>query len=520
MAASVKQESHGFILASAVGSVKACMACTSAGSDSERGTGREETGAGTRGGPTDKVPKTVEVVSLGCPKNLVDTEHMLGILESEGFTLWEGRKDTTSGQAPDLLLINTCGFIEPAKREALDEIARALRRKQRHPGMKIIVAGCLVQRYAPVLAQEFPEIDGFLGVPDICRAWDLASGVMAGQRLSIVTGADREPARGAGHKDSAGKSMPGPLPRHLLTQPHVAYLKISEGCDNRCAYCAIPQIRGPMSSRPAGEVLEEAQALARLGTKEIVVVAQDPTRYGLDTSGRHLLPELVQMLGTVTGVEWIRIMYAHPARTAVLIDALSASPRVCRYADVPVQHASASVLRRMGRSGSGEDLLKKTGEIRARIPGVSLRSTFLVGFPGETQSEFACLLEFIRDAGFEHAGVFKFSPEEGTAAFAMTGRVPQEAIDERFKEATRVAQEASVREHSRRLGSSARVIVDSCAGPFYRGRTEFQAPDIDGITRLYWQGGPLCEGRIVNCLLKDVDGHDFTAVGFPANMTP
>ncbi len=435
------------------------------------------------------------MVSLGCPKNLVDSENMAGLLASRGYA-FETEDDAS------IIIINTCGFIEQAKREALSEIVKAVRRKDEHPSLRIVVTGCLTQRYAEVLSREFPEVDAFVGVFDEQNIATVLDDVARGNR-PVLAGEVSMP--------------PEVLPRFLLRPRHQAYLKIAEGCDNRCAYCAIPLIRGPARSRDLESLVEEASALAELGTREIVMVAQDPTRFGFDTAGRFLLPELISRAGQVKGIEWIRIMYAHPARTDVLLDALTASSRVCRYADIPVQHSSSRILAKMGRAGSGEEYLKSLQKIRARVPAISLRSTFMVGFPGETDDDIGHLLAFIEEARFEHAGVFRFSPEEGTAAEALPNDIPVPVIDERYRTVQRALQKVSRREHEKRLGKPARVIVDEVRDGRIYGRTEFQAPEIDGIVRLEWEGPGLEPGDMVDCTLESLRDHDFTASGKPSS---
>lgn len=438
--------------------------------------------------------KRLCVISLGCPKNRVDSENIIGMILRDGFALTDDEHDC------DVLLINTCGFIESAKKEALSEIALAARKRGKSKRPLIVVAGCLVQRYAQVLEREFPEINAFIGVHDLDRASEVVSRAMEGERPVSVGSLRRE----------AAQIM---MPRHLTTPQHMAYLKISEGCDNKCTYCAIPLIRGQMVSRRLENLIEEAQALSDLGVKELVLVAQDPTRYGLDLENRHLLPELVERLGGLGGIRWLRLMYAHPSRMPVLLDALLASAKVCRYADIPVQHASARVLSLMGRRSSGDEILCGLETLRKSIPGISLRSTFMVGFPGETENDFKELLSFIRLARFEHAGVFRFSPEEDTAAFNMPGAVDAQTVDARFAEATRLQQKVSDEEQRCRLGLAAEFIVEKATGGCYLGRTEFQAPEIDGITRLEWKGANLVPGDIVECTLQSVKHHDFLATG-------
>ena len=434
------------------------------------------------------------MVSLGCPKNLVDSENMAGLLAAGGYVL------ATEDEA-DVILINTCGFIEQAKREALSEIVKAVRRKQERPGLRIVVTGCLAQRYAEVLSREFPEVDAFAGVFDEDRILDVLETVDRGGRPVLA---------------QAPGGAPRLLPRLLLRPRHQAYLKIAEGCDNRCAYCAIPLIRGPARSRDLESLVEETSALAELGTREIVIVAQDPTRFGLDNTGRFLLPELILRAGQVKGLEWIRIMYAHPARADILLEALTASSKVCRYADIPVQHSSRHILSMMGRAGSGDEYLESLEKIRERVPGISLRSTFMVGFPGETDDDVIHLLRFMGNARFEHAGAFKFSAEEGTAAESLASDIPPGVVEERYQAVQRVLQEVSRHEHDKRLGKRARVIVDGVRNGRYYGRTEFQAPEIDGMVRLDWDGPELAPGDLIDCTLKSFRDHDFLASGKPS----
>lgn len=410
----------------------------------------------------------VGMVSLGCAKNLVDTELMLGQLDAAGFII------TPRPEEADVLLVNTCGFITPAKEESIDQILDLAQYKKSGRCRVLLVTGCLAQRYPGELLDEMPEIDGVLGTGMVDRVVDVVRRALAGERVLAVG----EP----------GFDYDADLPRIRTTAEHTAYVKIAEGCSNCCTYCAIPSIRGPYRSRTLESIRQEVEALAAGGVKEIILVAQDTTRYGLDLYGERKLAPLLRSLNGISGIRWIRVLYGHPdGITAELIDVFLSCDKICRYIDLPLQHASPAVLARMGRGSSAYRLRELVHKLRRAIPGLTLRTTFMVGFPGEREEDFQQLLDFMREMRFERAGVFKFCAEEGTPAAAMTGQVPEEVKEERYHRAMALQQQISL-EHNRSLvGSLVSVLVEGKKGSRYFGRTQADAPEIDG--RVYFTAG-------------------------------
>jgi ribosomal protein S12 methylthiotransferase len=408
------------------------------------------------------------MVSLGCAKNLVDTELMLGQLDAAGFII------TPRPEEADVLLVNTCGFITPAKEESIDQILDLAQYKKSGRCRVLLVTGCLAQRYPGELLDEMPEIDGVLGTGMVDRVVDVVRRALAGERVLAVG----EP----------GFDYDADLPRIRTTAEHTAYVKIAEGCSNCCTYCAIPSIRGPYRSRTLESIRQEVEALAAGGVKEVILVAQDTTRYGLDLYGERKLAPLLRSLNGISGIRWIRVLYGHPdGITAELIDVFLSCDKICRYIDLPLQHASPAVLARMGRGSSAYRLRELVHKLRRAIPGLTLRTTFMVGFPGEREEDFQQLLDFMREMRFERAGVFKFCAEEGTPAAAMTGQVPEEVKEERYHRAMALQQQISL-EHNRSLvGSLVSVLVEGKKGSRYFGRTQADAPEIDG--RVYFTAG-------------------------------
>ncbi|SHI44884.1 30S ribosomal protein S12 methylthiotransferase RimO [Desulfofundulus thermosubterraneus] len=410
----------------------------------------------------------VGMVSLGCAKNLVDTELMLGQLDAAGFII------TPRPEEADVLIVNTCGFITPAKEESIDQILDLAQYKKSGRCRVLLVTGCLAQRYPRELLDEMPEIDGVLGAGMVNRVVDVVRRALAGERVLAVG----EP----GFDYDAG------LPRIRTTGEHTAYVKIAEGCSNCCTYCAIPSIRGPYRSRTLESIRQEVEALAAGGVKEVILVAQDTTRYGLDLYGERKLAPLLRSLNGISGIRWIRVLYGHPdGITDELIDVFSSCDKICRYIDLPLQHASPAVLARMGRGGSASRLRELVHKLRRAIPGLTLRTTFMVGFPGEKEEDFQQLLDFMREMRFERAGVFKFCAEEGTPAAVMTGQVPEEVKEERYHRAMALQQQISLEHNRSMVGSLVSVLVEGKKGSHYFGRTEADAPEIDG--RVYFTAG-------------------------------
>lgn len=433
----------------------------------------------------------VGVVSLGCAKNLVDTELMLGILKRTGYEL------TNREEEADVLIVNTCGFITTAKEEAIDTILELGRHKQTGNCRALVVAGCLAQRYARELLIEIPEIDGLLGTGEVSRVAEVVEQVLEGRRVCLV-------------------GLPGHLPepdqqRLRTTPPFMAYLKIAEGCENRCAYCVIPDIRGPYRSRSMSSLEDEVNYLVKSGVKEVILVAQDTTRYGLDLYGNPSLGTLLRRFGRIEGPVWYRVLYCYPTGVNEnLIMTLAEEDKVCRYIDLPLQHASDNILRRMNRRGTRREITKLISKMRQSVPGLTLRTTFLVGFPGETDDDFRQLLEFMEEISFQRVGVFAYSPEEGTPAASMPGQVPGEVKQDRLDRAMLLQQQISYRHNLSRVGSKVKVLVEgrqTGAKEWYYGRSEAEAPEIDGKI-IFTSQLPLSPGELVQVSISGAKQYD------------
>lgn len=410
----------------------------------------------------------IALVNLGCPKNLVDAEVMLGHLRARGYEI------TADAEAADVVVVNTCGFLEASAQESVDTLLAAAERKKDGSLRAVVAAGCMTQRYGGDVAEAMPEVDGFLGVGQAHQLPEVVRRVLEGERAAILTG----PAAG----------FEGYGLRLQATPSHTAYLKVSEGCDRKCAFCIIPQIRGGMVSRTADAIVQEAEVLAAQGTREVILIGQDPTRYGIDLPGdsgsRYPLAGLLARLNEVETLRWVRLMYLFPDRHASLaLEAVASLPKVCKYVDIPFQHTSPEVLRAMNRPGSGQEYLHLLEKLRESCPEVAVRSTFIVGFPGETDAHFEELLEFVRAAELDWVGVFRYSPEEGTPA-ATRRQVPKRVSRERYDRLMSVQQEISTRRLRHWVGQSVEVVVESINGATGVGRTQGQAPEIDGETRL------------------------------------
>jgi ribosomal protein S12 methylthiotransferase len=426
----------------------------------------------------------IGLVSLGCPKNLVDGEVMLGLAEQAGHEI------TADASDADVLIVNTCAFIGPAKQESVDAILEMAEEKRRTGGRRLIVTGCLAERYRDELKAEIPEIDALLGtgeVPDIVRAIGAQPNAAAPRAHVAPVTFHRSASR-----TPSGATRPLPTyiydaetPRRLTTPRHFAYVKLAEGCDYKCAFCIIPTLRGHYRSRPADSIVQEAESLAARGVREIILISQDSTFYGVDQGDRGALGRLLRRLQTVDGLEWIRLLYLYPTTIdASTLDAMGDCDKVCKYVDLPLQHASSDVLKRMKRPGNRDSYTRLLTDIRKRLPGVALRTTFIVGFPGETDEEFAELRSFVSDIEFDHVGVFTYSHEEGTSAFSLVDDVP-EATKKARRAKVMKAQRAIARDAGlRRVGTTAEVMVDgpSPEHPLVLvGRLAGQAPDIDSV---------------------------------------
>lgn len=453
----------------------------------------------------------VAVVTLGCPKNLTDSEVMAGLLGRAGFTV------TDELEAAEAIVVNTCAFIGQAREEAWREIERAAALRRDGSCRALVVAGCLAQGFAGEIERRAPEVDRLLGTGDVAR---VAQAVAA----ALEREADHAGRPGRQHWDFAA---PGYLPaenepRLVSTPAHYAYLKIAEGCSHRCAFCLIPSLRGPYRSRPLDSVVAEARALDRMGTREIILVAQDTTAYGRDLGGRPLLASLVRRILEETGVAWLRVLYGYPSTLPDEYVALlareatdtsepddgpgragqhvpSGRARLCRYLDLPMQHAADPILRAMRRPETGDFLLRLVERLRRDVPGVTLRSSFIVGFPGETEKHFQALLDFLAAARLEHAGFFAYSREEGTRAAELPGQVDDASKQERLARAAEVQRRVSLSYRRGLIGSSLRVLVDAArrrggartsqtGRARLWGRTEGDAPEIDGRVLIDWSG--------------------------------
>lgn len=429
----------------------------------------------------------VGMISLGCPKNQVDGEALLAKLAQAGYQIVNEIENS------DVMIVNTCGFIEDAKREAIDTILEVAQYKEAGLISAIVVTGCLAERYQDEILKEMPEVDAVIGIganSDIVKVCDKA---LCGIKTSNFPNKCYLPLDGE---------------RMLSTPPHWAYLKIAEGCDNRCAYCAIPGIRGNFRSRTIESVVDEAKSLVNRGVKEIILVAQDTTKYGQDLYGEYSLDKLLKELVKIDGLEWIRLFYCYPQRiTDSLIDVIANEDKVCKYIDIPLQHSDATVLKNMNRVGDGNDYRVLLNKMREAIPGLALRTTFMVGFPGETDEQFENLCEFVKDMKFDKMGCFTFSPEEDTPAFDMKNQIDED-VKKRRQEVLMNAQffitEAS---NKGRVGNVYKVIVDSFADGKYTGRSYMDSPEIDsGI--IFTSNKELNIGDFVDVKITDFDGYD------------
>ena len=439
------------------------------------------------------------VISLGCPKNLVDTEQMLGRLQADGYRL------TESVDGADFVVVNTCGFIESAREESLGAIDEMLELKRAGRIRGVVVTGCLAERSRQTLLEQRPEIDALVGVFG---------------RDEIVSVADR---LFGGLEEQRTVFRPAPIRaladnvRVAVTPQHFAYLKISEGCDRLCTFCAIPKMRGKHASKPLEQVVQEAKMLADSGVREMVIVAQDTTYYGLDLYGEPRLRELLERLDEVDGIDWIRLMYFYPMYIdQPLLDTIAQARRILPYIDMPLQHASDRMLKRMARRVDRQAIADIIAQIRSSIPAVTLRTTMITGFPGETESDHRELVDFVRKQRFEHLGVFPYSVEPGTPAEKLPDRIPAGVTQRRQDELMAVQQKIAFRRTRTRIGSTEEVLLDSelpdQAGVWI-GRTKAEAPDIDGLVYVTAQPDqPLSAGQFVPCEMVAADGYDLIGV--------
>ncbi len=434
----------------------------------------------------------VRIISLGCPKNMIDSEVMGGLLKQSGYRL-VGQND-----AADIVIINTCAFIDPAKEESIEAILTFAEEKKNNPSLRIVVAGCLAQRYGRALQSQMPEVDLFTGTGEV------------GNIVGHIRKLDRKD-----FKRNVAVTRPDFLmncrhPRILPSSTASAYLKISDGCSNRCSYCVIPAIRGTARSRRPDDILKETEALVARGIREVIITAQDATNYGKDLKGRPALSALLNDMAKIRSLKWIRLLYAHPARvTRDLLDVMAAREKICKYIDLPVQHIDDPILKVMNRKVSAADIQQVIADARRIIPGVALRTSLIVGFPGETPGRFNKLLDFVNKTKFDHLGVFTYSREEGTAAAKLKPQVSEKEKQRRRDIIMNNQAGISAAINATLIGSIQEVLIEGKSERddyAYAGRSRRQAPEIDGMT--YLKGSGLRTGNIVRCKITAADEYD------------
>lgn len=439
--------------------------------------------------------KRVHVTSLGCPKNLVDSEVMLGLLQEAGFAAVPESEDA------DILLVNTCGFIQSAVEEGIDTILALAELKDEKPEKLLVVAGCMVQRYGDSLVAELPEVDLFIGTEGTQEIAARLQQCLAGEPVGLVLA-------------KPTFLMDARLPRQLSTPRHRAYLKVTEGCANRCAYCLIPSLRGGLRSRPLDDLLAEAQALAAAGVQELTLVAQDLTAYGHDLGPQG--PRLIDLLAGLleaTAIPWLRLLYLYPVRvTDELLQFMAANPRIVPYLDVPLQHVASRMLKAMNRPYDHQQAQEVVRRIRRQLPGATIRTTFMVGFPGESEQDVAMLEAFLREHTLDHMGIFTYSNEEGCAAYSLPEQIEDEVKDARRERLMAVQSEISLARNKLRVGTVETVLVEGVSGEtdlLLEGRLASQAPEIDGC--VYISAGTCNPGDFVP--VRITEAHPYDLVG-------
>ena len=412
--------------------------------------------------------KKVGFISLGCPKNLVDSEVMMGQLKQNGYQI------TADAADAETVVVNTCGFIDSAKKESIDTILEAAQLKINGQAKRLIVAGCLVERYRDELKAEIPEVDAFIGTNQINDILVVADPKVNTRSLPVV----------AVGNQSATYLYDESTPRVLATPSHYAFVKIAEGCDRPCAFCFIPQMRGHFRSRRFGSIIAEAHQLAEEGVKELILVAQDSSRYGEDLGKQDALARLIRELSRTEGIEWVRVMYTYPTHISDgFLDAIAEEPKAVKYLDMPLQHASQNVLKLMKRGGNRKSLERLIERVRKRVPGIAVRTTFITGFPGETDEDFNELLSFVKNVEFDRVGVFTYSDEEGTPAYELANKVPHRTATKRRTSLMKEQASISRRNNKARIGDVVRVVFEGESKEselLWQARMETQAPDIDG----------------------------------------
>ena len=433
---------------------------------------------------------TIYFVSLGCDKNLVDSERMIGVLSQKGYSLVQD-----PAQA-DVLIVNTCSFILDAQDESVRAILEMAEYRKSGTAKALLVTGCMAQRFADDIRAEIPEVDAVIGTGSIDKIDEAVRDALGGNYFSDT--------------DTPGKFPDEEMPRLLSTPSHYGYLKISEGCAKHCSYCIIPSLRGPYRSEPMEELVAEAGKLAAFGVKELILVAQETTLYGIDIYGEKRLPQLLRALSEVEGIEWIRLLYCYPEEiTPQLVQEMKENPKVCHYLDLPIQHADDDILKRMGRRTSREELLSLIQYLREEIPDICLRTSLITGFPGETEEMHQQLLDFVKEVRFDHLGVFPYSREDGTPAARFPDQVPEEVKERRRDEIMQIQQEVSLQRNKELVGRTMQVLVDGYLpdDDVYAGRTYRDAPDVDGMIFLS-SDCTLMSGDMVDAVVTEASEYD------------
>ena len=434
----------------------------------------------------------VKIVTLGCEKNLVDSEIMSGLIFQRGYSLVDEEEEAT------VIIVNTCGFIDAAKEESVNTILDMAELKKTANLKALIVSGCLTQRYKQELMKEMPEIDGIVGTGDFDKIGEIIDQALSGAKPVYV-----------GNPVFNYEKV---LPRRLSTPRYTAYVKIAEGCNNACTFCSIPIMRGKFRSRSMESIVAEVEMLANQGVREISLIAQDSTNYGVDLYDRFMLPTLLNRVSEVSGISWVRLHYAYPGFfTDELIDTIASNPKICKYIDLPLQHSEDHILKRMRRPGRQKDARKLIEKIRSRIPDAALRTSIIVGFPGETEEDFERLCEFVKEIQFDRLGVFTYSLEEDTPAARLPGHLPEEVKEYRANVLMELQREISRKRNERRIGQLMDVLIERYDGrnDVYVGRSQYDAPEIDGevfVANCRTDIGEIVKVRITHSFEYDLSG--------------
>jgi ribosomal protein S12 methylthiotransferase len=477
--------------------------------------------------PVPATPKKIGFVSLGCPKNLVDSEVMMGLLSQGGAQI------TPRAEDADIIVVNTCSFIDSAKQESVDTILEMARHKTEGRAQKLIVAGCLVERYRTEIQKNIPEVDAVVGTGELqqilsAAGIEPASATAGNSPFVIINTRSEGDAREAAGRfskegwDGAIADLPNYLydentPRVLATPKYSAYIKIAEGCDHPCSFCIIPQLRGKFRSRRFESVIAEAQRLARQGVREVTLIGQDTTCYGEDLGLKDGLALLLERLAGIEELRWVRFLYAYPNKiTGKLLETIAAHEKICSYIDVPLQHAAPDVLKRMKRGAGAEIFLRSIEKMRREIPGLTLRTSFIVGFPGETEPDFEQLSQFVREAQFDWLGVFGYSDEDGAKAFELGDKVPAKDIERRRKKLMSLQKQISRKKKRALIGQQFDLLLEGLSSEtdlLWEGRTAMHAPEIDGTVYVNDIGDleDVREGEFYRCEITEAHDYDLVA---------